>query len=160
MNTKHKIIPVLAVFFALITASLFGQTEKTVEIYRKSEVIMNARLSDDGVSIHFTAYDSRYRSLIEAITIYSGEPQGCYAFLSEVELFCNQNQPGTTTTIDNRTVRLKKFFGSIEVDIYEQDNGAGYHTFKPKQISQFREKLGDWIRAAEAEKTGYVTDSK
>lgn len=145
-----KLILILFVFMSFLT---FGQKTKTVKIWTKpmTREILNANYNYDvnndlvAVNIHLMGRDSRYKQLIESFTIYYGSPSEFYTFLNEIEKFCSENEPDTSTEIFGQTVSLVKIMGMTGLFIYEKD-GYAYRSFSRKAISKFKSVFEKWAK--------------
>jgi len=75
--------------------------------------------------------------------VYAGPPQAFKDFLTEVEKFHNENNPGTSMDIEGHRVSIIKVSGIKGIFIYEED-GNGYRSFGINGIIKFKSKFIQW----------------
>lgn len=133
-----------------ISANIFAEKTKHVEIMAEKGISIYAYVKiDDNNKPYDTTYcfmmhDAQYQVLTEMMTIYDGHYTAILNFLDNVEKFAKENEPGMSTTIENKLVYYEgnKWKG-INIRIHEKE-GNGYCIFAPKYIPKFKQKIIDW----------------
>lgn len=131
----------------------FAQKTRKIEIFTKAvgAEILNATIyyNENGVItdtlIGFFAFDTRYPSLFQPITLCFGKTRDVFMYMSRVIDFCNSELPGTSAKIGNGGVRFEKSFGGKLLWLDEQ-NGEGYHVMNLKALIKIRDKYFEWAK--------------
>ncbi len=148
-KTMKKLLIVLSLAFSV---TIFGQARKTVTILERNNTIgiLNAIfLPDSVISIHWMGIDSRYPTLRDLCTVFSGLPDEFNTFLNDIEKFVNENKnqvSGKTEMsidINGQNISLRKSIGTLQMLIYEKDGNA-YHIVLPAWVPTIRDKFWEW----------------
>jgi len=143
------------IFILFLIASLisFAQKTKTETLFKSNmqgKILMMTTFDENNnvvdKSMVLLNRDSRYSAIYESVIIYTGTPNDLLEFLTEVEQFCNNNEPDVQTKIHNQSINFVKMMGYKAVIIYDADN-MGYHNYRVKDIEKLKKWLQNWVNA-------------
>lgn len=142
----------IALFVMLILCvNTFSQTKvKTVNIHKNAygEYLDCMFVEENGKSlpvIHLYALDHKYQSLKNLITLYKGSPSGFYSYILDAIDFFNENEPVVTSSIQGRTVSVRKNIGMKVINLYEEKKDIGcYHRTSGKILEKFKSRFLEW----------------
>jgi len=141
----------ILILFAVISLSSFAQKTKTETLLNSNmqgKILMMTTFDADNNVVEKNMVllnrDSRYRAIYESVVIYSGSAEDLLVFLTEIEQFCNDNEPDVQTKIHGRSVNFAKMLGYKAVIVFDKDN-IGYHDYRVSDIKKLKKWMENWV---------------